>query len=87
MNYKSIKSSVEAKVGLIKLNRPEVLNSFNKEMAKEFQNALKRSRDSAEIRAILITGEGKAFCAGQDLSETAPKDKPMADVSELIRES
>ncbi|MCX6169576.1 MAG: enoyl-CoA hydratase-related protein [Ignavibacteriales bacterium] len=87
MDYKSIKYSVEQKIALIKLNRPEVLNSFNKEMAKEFQEALIRSRDFKEVHTILITGEGKAFCAGQDLSETVPRDKPMADVGELVRES
>jgi 2-(1,2-epoxy-1,2-dihydrophenyl)acetyl-CoA isomerase len=87
MDYNFIKYSNEQKVGLIKFNRPEVLNSFNKPMAKEFQDALQRSRDSKDVHTILITGEGKAFCAGQDLSETVPKDKPMADVGELVRES
>jgi 2-(1,2-epoxy-1,2-dihydrophenyl)acetyl-CoA isomerase len=87
MDYNFIKCSTEGKVKLIKLNRPEVLNSFNMQMAKEFQDVLIESRDSKEIRAILITGEGKAFCAGQDLSEAVPKDNPLADVGKLVRES
>ena len=87
MDYKLIKYSIEQKVALIKFNRPEVLNSFNKQMAKEFQSALRDARDNKEVRSILITGEGKAFSAGQDLAEAVPKDKPLADVGEIVRES
>ena len=87
MDYKLIKYSIEQKVALIKFYRPEVLNSFNRQMAKEFQNALKDARDNKEVRSILITGEGRAFSAGQDLAEAVPKDKPLADVGEIVRES
>ena len=87
MDYTLIKYSIKQKVALIKFNRPEVLNSFNRQMAKEFQNALIDARDNKEVRSILITGEGRAFSAGQDLAEAVPKDKPMADVGEIVRES
>lgn len=56
-------------VGIIRLNRPEVLNSFNREMALLMQETLKRCETDETIRCILITGEGRAFCAGQDLQE------------------
>ena len=57
----------------ITLNRPEVFNSFNQKMAFALQDALKNAATNEEVRAIVITGEGKAFCAGQDLAEaTAP---------------
>lgn len=87
MDYKLIKYSFEQKVALIKFNRAEALNSFNKQMAKEFQSALRDARDNKEVRSILITGEGKAFSAGQDLAEAVPKNKPLADVGEIVRES
>ena len=61
----------EQKAGVLKitLNRPEKFNSFNREMALALQDALVYAKGDAEIRAVLITGTGKAFCAGQDLGE------------------
>ena len=56
-------------VAVITLNRPEVYNSFNREMALALQEELDRCENAEEIRAIVITGTGKAFCAGQDLQE------------------
>lgn len=53
----------------IRLNRPDVYNSFNQEMAKALQEVLDESEKDADCRAIVITGMGKAFCAGQDLKE------------------
>ena len=60
----------------LRLNRPEVFNSFNKNMALAFQDALDECEKNDEVRVILITGEGKAFCAGQDLSEAIDPDGP-----------
>ncbi|RMI15208.1 MAG: 2-(1,2-epoxy-1,2-dihydrophenyl)acetyl-CoA isomerase, partial [Calditrichaeota bacterium] len=59
----------------------------NRPMAKEVQEALKRCADDDGVRAVLITGEGRGFCAGQDLAEAAPKDQPWAEVGDLVRES
>lgn len=56
-------------LGLITLNRPDVFNSFNDEMAKAVIEGLLEYAENPDIRAILITGSGKAFCAGQDLQE------------------
>ncbi len=64
-------------VGKITLNRPKAFNSFNREMAFEVQNALDDCEKDATIRAIYLTGNGKAFCAGQDLKEvTDPELNP-----------
>lgn len=64
-------------VGKITLNRPKAFNSFNREMAFEVQNALDDCEQDATIRAIYLTGSGKAFCAGQDLKEvTDPELNP-----------
>ena len=60
----------------LKLNRPEVFNSFNKKMALALQNALDNAKEDNSIRAIIITGEGKAFCAGQDLAEATDPNGP-----------
>lgn len=63
-------------VGYIKLNRPKVFNSFNKEMALATQAALDDCANDKNIRAIYLTGEGKAFCAGQDLAEVTDPNAP-----------
>jgi 2-(1,2-epoxy-1,2-dihydrophenyl)acetyl-CoA isomerase len=65
-------------VAVIKLNRPEKLNSFNREMAFQMQQALDDCHRK-ETRAVYITGAGKAFCAGQDLAEVVGTDAPGFD--------
>jgi len=60
----------------LKLNRPEVFNSFNKAMALALQKTLDDCEKDASVRAIVITGEGKAFCAGQDLAEATDPNGP-----------
>ncbi|MEN9640049.1 MAG: hypothetical protein RLZZ262_1918 [Bacteroidota bacterium] len=60
----------------IALNRPTVFNSFNREMALALQNALAEAGKNAEVRCIVLTGNGKAFCAGQDLAEVVAPDGP-----------
>lgn len=56
-------------VAKLTLNRPKSFNSFNREMALNLQSKLDECNKDEEVRAIIITGEGKAFCAGQDLVE------------------
>lgn len=72
----SILHEIESGVGIIKLNRPEVFNSFNREMAIAFQDILDVYEDTKAVRAIYITGVGKAFCAGQDLVEATDAKGP-----------
>lgn len=60
----------------IKLNRPDKFNSFNREMALQMQDALDKAAKEKTVRAIYITGEGKAFCAGQDLGEAIDPNGP-----------
>ena len=86
MPFESIINIIENGISKIILNRPEVLNSFNKKMAKEFQQALIEANENKTIRAILITGSGKAFCAGQDLLEAAPPGEDLADLGKIIDE-
>ena len=64
-----IKYELIDSVGKITLNRPEKYHSFVREMALQLQDVLDRCKEENEVRAILITATGKAFCAGQDLGE------------------
>jgi len=78
---KSIEHYIDAHVCIIKLNRPKVFNSFNKDMALTLQAILDDCEKNADVRAILLTGEGKAFCAGQDLQEiTDPNGPALSDI-------
>jgi 2-(1,2-epoxy-1,2-dihydrophenyl)acetyl-CoA isomerase len=65
----TILSKIENNIGFINLNRPDAFNSFNREMALLLQQTLDDFSTNTEVRAIVITGNGKAFCAGQDLKE------------------
>lgn len=77
MSNNSILCKVENKVAYITLNRPEVFNSFNREMALSLQKTLDDCATDVSVRAVVITGNGKAFCAGQDLKEvTTPELNP-----------
>ena len=74
---KSIEIQIENKVAWITFNRPETFNSFNREMALSLQSKLDDCEGNDEVRAIVLTGNGKAFCAGQDLNEvTSPELNP-----------
>jgi len=68
--------TLEDGVGRITLNRPTVYNSFDKEMALALQHYLKECATSDAVRALYITGAGKAFCAGQDLQEAIDPEGP-----------
>jgi 2-(1,2-epoxy-1,2-dihydrophenyl)acetyl-CoA isomerase len=72
----SISTEQIKNVLLIKLNRPDKFNSFNREMALALIDTLDKAEKNKEVRAIVITGEGKAFCAGQDLSEAVDSSGP-----------
>lgn len=72
-----ILKNIKNKVATLTLNRPEVFNSFNREMALLLQDELDACEKNPEVRAIVLTGSGKAFCAGQDLKEvTSPELNP-----------
>ncbi len=66
----------QAGIARITLNRPEKYNSFNREMALALQAALDDCKADDEVRAIYLTGAGKAFSAGQDLGEIVAEDGP-----------
>ncbi|UCF68982.1 MAG: 2-(1,2-epoxy-1,2-dihydrophenyl)acetyl-CoA isomerase [Acidobacteriota bacterium] len=88
MAYQFIKYELERSVAKITLSRPEVLNSFHRPMALELQAALDEARDDATVRAVYLTGAGRAFSAGQDLAEAVPPDgSAPPNIGEIVRTS
>jgi len=88
MSYSYLVVDVSDGVMTLTLNRPDVLNSFTRAMATEVLHALSRAADDVSIRAVLLTGAGRGFCAGQDLAEALPTgDGPMPDIGEFVRAS
>jgi 2-(1,2-epoxy-1,2-dihydrophenyl)acetyl-CoA isomerase len=71
----------------ITLNRPDVLNSFTLAMSRELREALTTARADHTIRAILITGAGRGFCAGQDLSDVPPSVNGKLDLGATVRQT
>lgn len=67
------------------LNRPEKLNSFNEEMHLALREGLTRAHEDAAVRAVLLTGSGRGFCAGQDLGDRDPrKGGPAPDLGHTL---
>ena len=71
-----ISFEVNQGIAWIKLNRPEVYNAFNRSMALQMQAALDEASQHEAVRGVVITGNGKAFSAGQDLGEAVAPDGP-----------
>lgn len=82
MNF--ISTQLKNNVLIITLNRPDKFNSFNREMALELQNELDNTENNELVRSIVLTGTGKAFCAGQDLSEAIDPNGP--GIEKIVRE-
>lgn len=72
---------IKNNVAFVTFNRPEKFNAFNREMALAFQDALNDCEDNQSVKCVYITGTGRAFCSGQDLSEiTDPNGPGMAKI-------
>lgn len=78
-----IKKQVD-KVCYLTFNRPNVFNSFNRELALALQSALDDAEKDENVRCIVLTGEGKAFCAGQDLAEATDPNGP--ELETIVRD-
>ena len=72
--FQAILYEIDRGVAHISLNRPDVLNAYNMQMRDDFSGALAAVQEDSEVRTLLISGQGRAFCAGADLTEfgTAP---------------
>lgn len=86
MSYNTILVEHKDAVCVITLNRPDKLNSFNVEMHRELAQALQQVETNKDIRALVLTGAGRAFCAGQDLSERSFEPGVPNDVGKSLDE-
>ncbi len=86
MAYQHIQVGLQDGVLTVVLDRPDVLNSFNARMAEEVAAALREARDGAAVRAVLLTGNGRAFCAGQDLAAVVPQDGVSPDLGQVVEQ-
>jgi 2-(1,2-epoxy-1,2-dihydrophenyl)acetyl-CoA isomerase len=75
MEFKHLLYSVANGVATVTLNRPEVYNALNDEITYELQDAFKAVAKDEQVRAVVLTGAGKAFCSGQDLKAASGKEK------------
>ncbi|MBO9695258.1 MAG: crotonase/enoyl-CoA hydratase family protein [Sphingopyxis sp.] len=67
MTYKTLAWNVEDRILVLRLNRPDNLNAFTVDMAAELVDAFERASEDDGVGAVILTGEGRAFCAGMDL--------------------
>ena len=82
MNYNTILTSFESGIYTITLNRPEVYNACNEELTNELLQAFMHGHENDEIRWGILSGNGKAFCSGQDL-----KDAPAGHNKRSLKDS
>jgi len=87
MDYQHLLVQRRDAVLVIALNRPDVLNAFNRRMADELVAALRDAAGDAGVRAVLLTGSGRGFCAGQDLAAVLPVEgEPAPDLGDVVRD-
>jgi len=74
MDYKFLKYAIDGGISTITLNRPDVYNALNDEITYELQDAFRAVAKDESVRVVVLTGEGKAFCSGQDLKASAAQE-------------
>lgn len=83
MAYETIRYEAEGRIATITLNRPQVLNAVNAQMHEDLRGALKEMGGNPDIRCLILTGEGRAFCAGQDLADRRADGKRVDFVESI----
>lgn len=84
MNYETIQYTCADNALTITLNRPDAFNACNEQMTTELQDALARAREDNAVRVVVLTGAGRAFCAGQDLKD-APTDDGKRSLADSLK--
>jgi 2-(1,2-epoxy-1,2-dihydrophenyl)acetyl-CoA isomerase len=84
MSYNTILLECASGRATLTLNRPDRLNSINIEMHEELRDALRRVRSDSALRCLVVTGAGRGFCAGQDLSERVFPENSPPDLGESL---
>ncbi len=80
----TVLSRLDAGVLCITLNRPDRLNAFTEEMHIALRAEFDRARDDDAVRAVLLTGAGRGFCAGQDLGDRDPRKGEARDLGQTL---
>jgi 2-(1,2-epoxy-1,2-dihydrophenyl)acetyl-CoA isomerase len=87
MPQEFVRVAVADAVATLTLDRPEVLNSFHRPMAEALRAALDEAARDDAVRAVVLTGAGRAFCAGQDLAAVLPQEgAPEPDLGDVVRD-
>jgi 2-(1,2-epoxy-1,2-dihydrophenyl)acetyl-CoA isomerase len=84
MTYVTVLLQVKNDIARLTLNRPERLNSFNTQMHEEVRDALSQVEQDRNVRVLVLSGAGRGFCAGQDLSDPAVADGDSVDLGSSI---
>lgn len=83
MTFETILYTIEHGVGTITLNRPDSFNAANEQLTTDLQAALADATTNSDVRCVVLTGAGKAFCSGQDLKD-APKSGSKRDLTDSL---
>jgi 2-(1,2-epoxy-1,2-dihydrophenyl)acetyl-CoA isomerase len=87
MAYQHLITQRRDGVMVVTLDRPDVLNCFNRAMADELRSALAEAAAAASVRAVLLTGSGRGFCAGQDLADVRHVEgRPAPDLGDVVHD-
>ncbi|MEJ2716940.1 MAG: enoyl-CoA hydratase/isomerase family protein [Deltaproteobacteria bacterium] len=86
MEYEHLKFSVQDGIALITLDRPEAMNAFTAQMLESWLAAITKCEQSEEIRAVILTGAGKAFCAGGNIKDFLSQDLRAWDLKNFLQE-
>ena len=79
-DYETVKFSKDQSVGIVTINRPDAMNSFDATLRRELAAVLQQVADDASVRVVVLTGEGRSFSAGADLNASLTREKPVEDV-------
>lgn len=85
MELKAVIYEVHDGIALIKLNRPERLNAINRQLVKDMHAAFQEAAADPAVRVVILTGEGRAFCAGDDLKETDQETRDLGETARFIQ--
>ena len=82
-DYKTVRYETDGRVAIVTINRPEAMNSFDAELRRELLSACQRAANDADVRVVVLTGEGRSFSAGADLKSGLD---PHADTERMLQD-
>ena len=74
-----VETERQGQIFIIRLNRPERMNAMGKELLREMGEAFILFKDDSQLEVAILTGSGRAFCAGEDMKESLEKGEPGSD--------